>query len=152
MFRRRAREWLERLKTMVAPYLRTAESELDLWEDTRLASGQQWNVEIQGALDKAGVGVALVSASFLDSSYVMNHELPAMIKAADEGGLRLLWVYISAAGWEQTQLVRFQATHDTKKPLEALSAWEQNEVLLGVARQMKEASLGATDRFKSKAS
>jgi hypothetical protein len=48
--------------------------------------------------------------------------------------------------------VRFQATHDTKKPLEALSAWEQNEVLLGVARQMKEASLGATDRFKSKAS
>ena len=144
------REWLERLKTMVAPYLRTAESDLDLWEDTRLASGQQWNVEIQGALDKAGVGVALVSASFLDSSYVMNHELPAMIKAADEGGLRLLWVYISAAGWEQTQLVRFQATHDTKKPLEALSAWEQNEVLLGVAKQMKEASLGATDRFKSK--
>ena len=72
----------------------------------------------------------------------------AMIKASDEGGLRLLWVYISAAGWEQTPLRRFQATHDTKKPLESRPVPEQNDILLSVAQQMKEAALGATRRFK----
>ncbi len=143
------RDWLDRLKVMIAPYLRAAESELDLWEDTRLQSGQQWEVEIRRALEQAGVAVALVSADFLASTFVVDKELPAMIKAADEGGLRLLWVYISAAGWDQTQLKRFQATHDTKKPLDTQSRPEQNETLKSVAEQVKEATLGATDRFKN---
>jgi pimeloyl-ACP methyl ester carboxylesterase len=145
-------DWLDRLKVMAAPYLRAAETELDLWEDTRLKSGQQWDVEIRRALDQAGVGVALVSANFLASTYVMDNELPAMIKAAEEGGLRLLWVYISAAGWDQTPLRRFQATHDAKKPLESRPVPEQNEILLSVAQQMKEAALGATRRFKNQPS
>ena len=143
------REWLERFKVMVTPYLRSAETELDLWEDTRLQAGQQWDVEIRKALQQAGVVVALVSAGFLASSYVMDNELPAMIKAADEGGLRLLWVYISAAGWEETQLSRFQATHDTKTPLAGRPMAEQDEILKSVARQVKEASLGAIRRFKN---
>jgi hypothetical protein len=79
----------------------------------------------------------------------MDNELPAMIKAADEGGLRLLWVYISAAGWEETQLSRFQATHDTKTPLAGRPMAEQDEILKSVARQVKEASLGAIRRFKN---
>src|SRR5262249_13447162 len=44
-------DWLDRLKLMAAPYLRAAETELDLWEDTRLKSGQQWDAEIRQALD-----------------------------------------------------------------------------------------------------
>jgi len=51
---------------MAAPYLRAAETELDLSEGTRLQAGQQWD-----------------------------NELPAMIKAADQGSLQLLWVGIS---------------------------------------------------------
>ena len=62
----------------------------------------------------------------------MDNELPAMIKAAGQGGLQLLWVYISPAGWDQTPLKRFQATHDTKKPLDSRSVPEQNEILLSV--------------------
>jgi pimeloyl-ACP methyl ester carboxylesterase len=145
------KEWVDRLKVMIAPYLRAAESELDLWDDSRLQAGQQWDAEIHRALAEAGVGVALVSSTFLGSEYVMDKELPVMIKAADQGGLRLLWVYISAAGWEETPLMRFQATHDTKKPLNALSVPEQDEILKSVARQIKEAALGATSRFKNQA-
>jgi hypothetical protein len=142
------REWLDRLKAMIAPYLREAETELDFWDDARLEAGQQWDVEIHRALERAGVAVALVSAQFLASAYVTDYELPAMIKASDEGGLKLLWAYISAAGWEETPLKRFQATHDTKQALERLPAAEQNEILKSIARQIKEAALSATDRFK----
>lgn len=143
------RDWVDRLKVMIAPYLRGAESELDFWDDSRLQAGQQWDAEIHSALERAGVGVALVSSSFLGSQYVIENELPLIIKAADKGGLRLLWVYLSAAGWEETPLKRFQATHDTKKPLNALSGSEQDEVLKSVARQIKEAALWATSRFKN---
>jgi pimeloyl-ACP methyl ester carboxylesterase len=143
------REWLDRLREMIAPYLREAEAELDFWDDTRLSAGQQWDVEIHRALERAAVAIALVSSPFLASSYVTQYELPAMIKASDEGGVKLLWAYISAAGWEETPLKRFQATHDTKQALERLPAAEQNEVLKSIARQIKEAALRATDRFKT---
>src|SRR5262249_42618360 len=38
-------DWLNRLKVMVAPYLRGAETELDLWDDSRLSPGGQWSAE-----------------------------------------------------------------------------------------------------------
>lgn len=143
------REWLERLKKMLAPYLRMAETELVLWDDRQLSAGQQWDVEIKAALAKAGVVVALVSSEFLASSYIMDNELPVMIKAAKDGGAQLLWVYLSSAGWEETALKDFQATHDTKIPLDARPVPEQNEILKSVAQQVKQAALSSTSRFKS---
>ncbi len=142
-------EWLERLKVMLAPYLHMGETELDLWDDKRLNAGEQWDIEIQQALSRAGVAVALVSADFLASAYIMNRELPPLVRAARDGGTRLLWVYVSSAGWEETPLKSFQATHDTKLPLDARSKPEQNEILKSVAQQIKQAALGATGRFKS---
>jgi len=143
----RDKEWIDRFKVMIKPYLRAAESELDFWDDSRIQAGQQWDREIKHALEQAGVAVALVSPDFLASSYVMEKELPVLIKAADDGGLRLLWVLLSASGWKETPLVRFQATHDTAKPLDALSKAEQGEILNEVAQQVKEAALRATNRF-----
>ena len=71
---------------MVAPYLRTAETELDLWADTRLSAGDRWDKEIDGALKQAGVVVALVSADFLASKYVTENELPVI--GAQQGAKR----------------------------------------------------------------
>jgi pimeloyl-ACP methyl ester carboxylesterase/tetratricopeptide (TPR) repeat protein len=142
-------EWLDRLKVMLTPYLRMAETELVLWDDKQLRAGQDWNAEIKAALAKAGVLVALVSSDFLASTFIMEDELPVMVKAAKEGGAQLLWVYLSSAGWEETLLRDFQATHDTKIPLDARPRPEQNEILKSVAQQVKQAALGSTGRFKS---
>jgi tetratricopeptide (TPR) repeat protein len=141
-------EWLDRLKRMLSPYLRMAETELVLWDDKQLSAGEQWDVEIKTALARAGVVVALVSSDFLASSYIMENELPVMINAAKDGGAQLLWVYLSSAGWEETALKDFQATHDTRIPLDARPVSEQNEILKSVAQQVKQAALGSTNRFR----
>jgi hypothetical protein len=138
--------WVERLSIMMKPYLRNAEAELRFWVDTGIKPGDQWDKEIQAALAEAGVAVVLVSASFLASDYVTKSELPRILAAAEDKKLRLLWVYLSAAGWEETALREFQATHDTSKPLAALSTAEQDEILKIVAVRIKEAALGATER------
>ncbi len=144
-------EWASRLEVMAAPYLRDSETELDLWVDTRLEAGDRWHEEIQNAVTAAGAAVALVSADFLASEYIWKHEMPALLDAADTGDLRLLWVYLKSAGWEETGLSKFQAVHDTKKPLAALEEWEQDEVLKAVAVEIKKVALGATDRFVAQA-
>jgi len=141
--------WLDRLLKMVKPYLRAAEAEILLWVDKQqIQAGEKWDVKIKKALGEAGVAVALVSDEFLASSYVSDYELPAIIAAAAKGDLQLLWVYLSSAGWEETPLKDFQATHDTKKPLALLPEAEQDEVLKSIAQKIKAAALRATEQFK----
>ena len=142
-------EWKDRLCQMLAPYLRDGDIELQLWSDDQgIQRGESWHEAIQGALEAAGVAVVLVSASFLESRYLMEHELPEIIGAASDGKLRLFWVYVSHAAYDATELQSFQATHDVSRPLSALGRSEQDAILLSVARGIKAAALGATDRFR----
>ena len=143
------KEWKDKLCQMLAPFLRDGHLELDLWVDERdIEPGKKWHGEIQSALKAAGVAVVLVSASFLESEYVMKHELPEIIGAAADGQLRLFWVYVSHAAYDATELAPFQAAHDVSQPLYALGRPEQDAILLSVARDIKAAALGATDRFR----
>ena len=143
------KEWKDRLCQMLAPFLRDGDIELELWVDDRgIQPGEKWHKEIQSALKAAGVAVVLVSAPFLESEYVMNHELPEIIGAAADRKLRLFWVYVSYAAYDATELEPFQAAHDVSQPLYALGRPEQDKILLSVARNIKAAALGATDRFR----
>ena len=142
-------EWKNRLRQMLAPFLRDGDFELQLWsDDVGIQSGDKWHEEIQNALKSAGVAVVLVSASFLESEYIMKHELPEIISAAAGGKIRLFWIYISYAAYDATELEPFQAAHDVSRPLYALGLPEQDEILLKIAREIKTAALGATDRFR----
>ena len=143
------KEWKDRLSQMLAPFLRDGDIELQLWaDDEGIQLGDRWHAKIQSTLKSVGVAVVLVSASFLNSEFVMKHELPQIVNAAADGKIRLLWVYISYAPYEVSELEPFQAAHDVSQPLYALSGPEQDAILLKVARDIKIASLGATHRFR----
>ena len=143
------KEWKNRLCQMLSPFLRDGDIELQLWmDDGDILPGDKWHEKIQSALKAAGVAVVLVSASFLESENVVKHELPTVISAAANGKIRLFWVYISFAAYDATELESFQAAHDVSQPLYALARPEQDAILLKVARDIKAAALGATDRFR----
>ena len=143
------KEWKDRLCQMLSPFLRDGDIELQLWvDDGDIQTGDRWHEKIQSALKAAGVAVVLVSASFLGSEYVMKYELPEIIRAAADGKIRLFWVYVSHAGYDSTELESFQAAHDVSQPLYALLRPDQDAILLKVARDIKAAALGATDRFR----
>ena len=130
------KEWKDRLCQMLAPFLRDGDIELELWVDDRgIQPGENWHKEIQSALKSAGVAVVLVSAPFLESEYVMKHELPEIISAAADEKLRLFWVYVSYAAYDATELEPFQAAHDVSQPLYALGRPEQDEILLRVGAE-----------------
>ena len=142
-------DWKNRLCEMMTPFLRDGDLELRLWvDDGNIKPGDRWHNAIQNALRVAGVAVVLVSAPFLSSDYVMNYELPEIVSAAADGKLRLFWVYVSYAGYDATELEPFQAAHDVSKPLYALERPEQDAILLTIARDIKAAALGATERFR----
>ena len=82
------REYLERLLV----HLRPLENEglIDLWVDLKLRAGDRWKEEIAAALAQARVALLLISADFLASNFIVNNELPPLLKSAEEAGTRMV--------------------------------------------------------------
>jgi hypothetical protein len=64
------------------------------WIDSQIAPGQRWESEIKRALSEAKVAVCLVSPSFVDSDFITRVELPALLKAEMDRGLRVYPVFV----------------------------------------------------------
>jgi hypothetical protein len=134
----RDRDWLERLQVHLQPLVRS--STLDVWDDTRIQAGSGWNNEIVRALAEAKIAVLLVSADFLASDYVAQHELPRLLEAARAEGTLILPVIVSASRYlRMPELAQFQAVNDPKRPLNSLAASEQEAVFEKVAARVEEA-------------
>jgi len=108
------RDWCDRLLVHLRPYIREG---LSIWDDKQIESGSVWSDEIQKALASARVAVLLVSADFIASSFIMDVELPALMRAANKGEITLMSLFVGYGAHEKTGLQRFQALNDPKSPL-----------------------------------
>ncbi len=66
---------LDQLRRHLAPY----RPKYGVWDDHKIEHGIAWRDEIFGALAQAKVAVLLVSAYFLDSEFIVQEELPAIL-------------------------------------------------------------------------
>jgi TIR domain len=82
------RDWLEKLQIVLKPLIR--KGIISIWDDTQIQAGDQWRNQIAEALGNARVAVLLVSPDFLASDFIADHELPPMLRAAQDQGLRIL--------------------------------------------------------------
>jgi hypothetical protein len=111
--------WCKDLVIMAAPLVRYGG--MQYFADTDIAAGSSWPSTIHKALDKAAVAVLLVSRHFFASQFIMQTELPYILKARNDRGLVVLWVLVSDCLYKNTPLKPIQAALPTKEPLEAMS-------------------------------
>ena len=130
--------WLERLQVHLKPLER--KGLLERWDDTRIQPGMYRREAIEQALASAKVAVLLVSADFLASDFIAQHELPPLLKAAEQEGVLILPVIVGSCLFEQEpDLAQFQAVNAPDQPLDGLDKAEQEKRLLSVAKTIRNA-------------
>jgi TIR domain len=70
-----------------------------VWADTRIQIGADWQMQIQKALDDSQVAVLLISPNFLRSEFILNSEVPTLIQAHAERGMKVLPIIIRPCAW-----------------------------------------------------
>lgn len=124
--------WLTRLLVHLRPIERAGR--LDLWADTRISPGEQWNSTIASALADAQLAVLLVSADFLASEFIASKELPPLLRAAQARKCRVLSVIVGPCLFSRIQdLQQFQAINSPGRPLTRMKKAEAEETLARAA-------------------
>ncbi|MFM9100651.1 MAG: toll/interleukin-1 receptor domain-containing protein, partial [Cyanobium sp.] len=136
-YSRADRQWVDRLKTMLAPLLR--DEDFRLWDDSQIPAGSLWKEEIAAALATAKVALLLVSPDFLQSDFINREELPPILRAASEEGLVLLWVKLRPCLVHRTPIHAYQSALSPTRPLSAMEHWEQEEALETLALRVEKA-------------
>lgn len=127
----------ERFKAELATHLRLLERQglVSVWHEDRIAPGMDWSEEIRKAISEADVAILLISADYLASDYVVEHELPALFQRAREGRMVIAPIMVRAAPWTAIpELAQFQFLNEPSKPL--ASAKDRDEAFAAVARRL----------------
>ncbi|HKV10227.1 MAG TPA: toll/interleukin-1 receptor domain-containing protein [Thermoanaerobaculia bacterium] len=133
----RDKKYMEELQTQLKPFLRSGT--VTAWSDQDIRSGAKWFDEIQAALGKARAAVFLVSPDFLASDFIHDHELGPLLKKAEAGGVRILWVPLRASAYEETTLKDIQAVSSPDKPLAQMSKADRDEAWVRICKEIKRA-------------
>jgi hypothetical protein len=132
------RKWLKMLREFLSPLVQNRQ--IEIWDDTMIKPGTLWSTALEKALVSTKVAVLLVSRHFLASDFIVGNELPRLLAVAEEGGLQILWIYVSESLYEETDIEQYQAAHDVSKPLDALSPpAKRHRVLKQICQNIKHA-------------
>ena len=128
-------EWLGKLKQFLRPL--EDQNMIRVWDDTEIRPGAEWVPEIRKALGAARVAIFLVTQDFLNSPFINNEELPALVETATKQGCLIFWIAVKSSTVADSPLAKFQGAISPNTPLALLSEGEQAKVLLEIYEKMK---------------
>ncbi|MCP4252596.1 MAG: toll/interleukin-1 receptor domain-containing protein [Candidatus Scalindua sp.] len=131
------KQWLDHLLTMLTPF--AEKHGLSFWSDQDVVPGEALLDKINEALRAANVALLLISSDYLASSFVQQHELPAILNKYKLGGIRILWIAVRPSMYKETPISNIQALNNPSTPLSQYSYREVETKLFNVCTRIKAA-------------
>ena len=95
-------------------------SDASVWIDTELQAGDKWEAKLNNALKSSNCALLLLSVDFLCSNYIMQHELPRILREG-ERGLRIMPVLVRDCSWtNEPSIGKLQLVLPPNEPLSAM--------------------------------
>ena len=106
------------------------------WYDHMIKPGSEWSVEIQEAMERAGIILLLVSAHFVASNYITNVEVPFALKRHRSGQARVIPILLRAYAWHDLPYASLQWL---PSGVLAVTSWDnQDEAFSDIAGRLRE--------------
>lgn len=126
-------KWRDLLQT----YLTALNSNVVVWDDTKIRPGAQWQTEIEKSLKSAKAAVFLVTQDFLASQFIKTQEIPPLLERAHQDGVKIFWIAVGSSTVMDSVLAKFQGLNDPKRPLEMQPKAKRNQVLVEIYEKIK---------------
>jgi hypothetical protein len=128
------------LKNRLLTHLRISEKEgiLELWDDQKIAGGNDWRPEIENAIERADVGILLISADFLTSEFILDEEIPRMLERRSRNGMRLFPIMARSCDWPTVKwLEPVQIRPSGARPLADFRGDRRDAEMATIAREIR---------------
>ncbi len=135
VYSQKDKKYFNQLQTHLARYER--EKLVDIWNDTKIAAGTNWHVEIQKTLAITRIAILLVSADFLASDFLTENILSPLLQSAATGGAIILPVMLNYCVIEDTPLQHFQPFNPPSEPVAAKRSSDRHKVWADLVRYMQ---------------
>jgi hypothetical protein len=81
--------------------LQAAADMVEVWNDDGIRGGETWEPAIEKAMSRARVAILLVTADFLGSEFILQKEVPTLLKRRELDGVTVIPVIAKACAWRK---------------------------------------------------
>jgi len=117
------KELVKRLKPLIR------KNAINVWHDGGIGPGEKWNDLIKKHLEAADIIIILLSADFMASDYISEHELPRIIERRENGEIQLIPIVARNLNLEDTNIGTYQCLpQDEYRRLKPIVEWEERKL------------------------
>jgi TIR domain len=133
-YAREDRDMLDHLKKHLTPLER--QGWINIWSDTNLNAGVEWEKELRRHLEKADIILLLISPDFMASDYCYSTEMDRAIERHNEGSVQAIPILLRPTLWQYAPFAKFQMVPTNATPI---TSWlNRDAAFLDVAMQVNQ--------------
>lgn len=113
------------------------EEHFSVWDDRRIAAGDDWYPAIAAAIQAAHAAILLISADFLTSGFIRREEIPRLLGRRAEQGLLVIPLILRPCPWERVDwLKEIQARPTDGHPLAGGTEYQIEAALSALVQEV----------------
>lgn len=129
--------YLEDLKRHFKPL----RSSVRIWDDTHIAPGSKWHDQIKDQIKMANVAILLISADFFNSDFILDNELPPLLKSAEKGGTQILSIILKPCWWDgYPEINQYQALNSPTHPVSSMDTTSRESLWVELVKIIRNLS------------
>lgn len=99
-YSRKDKKWKEHVASFMQIMKMAGRFDYEAWHDSKIELGKNWESAIDEAINNAKVALLLISPDFLQSEFILKHEVPLFEERRQKGEMEIIPLLVRPCPWE----------------------------------------------------